>query len=182
MFLLRLVHQSTETEIPVSTRVSFTIRDRSGMMAVHTLVNVLMLTKDSTDVLRSVQDTPSFPATAPWWKTQPISAVRSLTAPLSSPLPYLHPSQAAPPPPQFLDQLSPSTAPTRGICINKVSFGMMAAICLVAARTLPPICSVAKKDVLYLTMCQCLAPWSPTPLILPAVRSHLVNQPVPHHW
>lgn len=40
-------------QIPVSTRVSFTVRDRSGMMAVHTLVNVLMLTKDSTDVLRS---------------------------------------------------------------------------------------------------------------------------------
>lgn len=54
-----------------------------------------------------VRDTPSFPATAPWWKTQPISAVRSLTAPLSSPLPHLHPSQAAPPPPQFLDQPSP---------------------------------------------------------------------------
>lgn len=38
-----------------------------------------------------------------------------------------------------------SIAPTREICINKASFGMMAAICLVAARTLPPICSVAKK-------------------------------------
>lgn len=35
------------------TKATFIAKDKSGMMVVHTNVNVWMLTKDSTDVLRS---------------------------------------------------------------------------------------------------------------------------------